>query len=265
MHYIFLILALVSLPLYAQLPNAWEEVYRDLSDKNNPKKVIVSIDSVLQNFNGKEYFAQIAYGIAYTELGDFTKAQQYYNRAKSSLSNDSNIFMRVSLYHNRAIMYKRQSNYISAQQNLEKAKEYLHQLATPSCSLSTILWNDYGVVCKRLGQNEQALYYFQKSLQYKSQCNDLPPISRYITLNNIAGTYMAMDQFNQADSLYQYVYHEKINKFGFSHPTTLIAMHNLAVLYKQQKRYPEAEYLLKQVLEKKRTILLPPMPIVYIH
>ena len=42
---------------------------------------------------------------------------------------------------------------------------------------------------------------------------------------------------------------------GKEHPSTLTIMHNLAVLYKAQARYQEAEELYKEVLEKQEDIL----------
>ncbi|MFN8416197.1 MAG: CHAT domain-containing tetratricopeptide repeat protein [Cytophagaceae bacterium] len=251
MPYIFIILLFISFSGYAQLPVEWQPIYRQLSEKKSGQSILSSIDSIQHLNISQEYYAQIALGITYTELGDFNKAHQYFNRAAASLKGDSNAFMMASLCHNRAILYKRQSNYISAQQYLEQAKQYINSFTSPSCSLTAIFWNDYGVVAKRLGQNEQALYYFQKSLQEKEYCKELHLNSYYITLNNMAGTYMAIDQFHQADSLYQYVYQEKVKTLGPTNSSTLIAQHNLAVLYKQQERYTDAAILLKEVLISK--------------
>ena len=66
--------------------------------------------------------------------------------------------------------------------------------------------------------------------------------------NNLAATYLALQEFSLAEPLLKRVVQSLTSRLGSDHPDTTTALNNLANLYDEQGRYPEAKSLQESVL-----------------
>ena len=82
---------------------------------------------------------------------------------------------------------------------------------------------------------------------------------RYIELldaSTMAGNYLnACGLYNEAVSMIRQTWHKKMDLLGAEHPNTLTSMNNLAVIFRNQGQWKEAEVLGWQVMEMRIRVL----------
>ena len=70
-----------------------------------------------------------------------------------------------------------------------------------------------------------------------------------ISLNNLAGLYLDMGRYAEAEPLVRRSLEIGEKQLGRDHPDVAISLHNLAGLYRDMGRYAEAEPLYRRSLE----------------
>ncbi len=108
--------------------------------------------------------------------------------------------------------------------------------------------------CKKEGLNKGIIFY-QKSLKIKEEIKDSLGIA--VSLNNIGGIYLRLDELDTAMSYYQrsLKIRERLNdKQGLTN-----AMSNISLIYFKKKNYKEAEKLAEQSLKISQELGFPLM------
>ena len=209
----------VKVNLYNNLANNFKEINPDSTAYYANKALLLSQKS---KFNFGIATAYINNGNANIILGNYKKATDYFNKAKSELeqllNNDaSNKSFKKGLARALAslgVIYSQEGNYYVALENYQNAlKIYLEIDDKNSISKA---YNNIGVVYKSQENRPKALEYFKKALAIQEEIGEqtVP-----VTLTNIGVIYFEQNNLTQAINYYNKAKKafEKIdNKRGFA-------------------------------------------------
>ena len=114
-------------------------------------------------------------------------------------------------------------------------------------SASVAALNDLGSLLRTLKQLDESEARFRKAAELELGARGRS--ADYATcINNLAGTYRLMGDFETAEALFKDALEIYADKVGTDHFVYLSALNNLGLVYQDLKRYEEAERLHGQVL-----------------
>jgi tetratricopeptide (TPR) repeat protein len=95
----------------------------------------------------------------------------------------------------------------------------------------------------------EAKSLFQEALEISKKVFPSKHSDRASILNNLAGIYRKLGEYNEAESNYVQALTMQIELLGKEHQDVGHSINNLAVLYASQEYYQNAKFLIKQALE----------------
>ncbi len=96
-------------------------------------------------------------------------------------------------------------------------------------------------LCDNLGQDEEAIGYYEKAIQAGGQLTDLSHSDLGTMLNNVALIYRKSGRQKAAEPYYQHALHIYEKQLGPVHADVASVLNNLGVFYTNERRFDEAE------------------------
>ena len=183
----------------------------------------------------------------YDFMGDYEQALPLYQRSlkiKEKVLGSQHPSVATTL-KNLARLYELMGDYGQAfplyNQVLEIATKILDNQQHPH---SSIILANLASVCDMIG--EQALPLYQKILEIRKKVLGSQHPLVTITLNDLAGLYKSMGEYEQALPLYQQALKIQEKVLGSQHPNIITTLNNLAGLYYSMKNYGQAQIVLQR-------------------
>src|SRR5437762_12664587 len=96
-------------------------------------------------------------------------------------------------------------------------------------------------LCDNLGQQEEAIRYYEKAIAAGTQLDDLSYADLGTMLNNVALIFRKSGRQKAAEPYYLHALQIYEKQLGPQHADVASVLNNLAVFYTNEKRYAEAE------------------------
>src|SRR5207302_365403 len=96
-------------------------------------------------------------------------------------------------------------------------------------------------LCDNLGQQEEAIRYYEKAIAAGTHLDDLPYADLGTMLNNVALIFRRSGRQKAAEPYYLHALQIYEKQLGPQHADVASVLNNLAVFYTNEKRYAEAE------------------------
>lgn len=197
------------------------------------------IDIALSFFNiGSIYFQQ----------SDYTKALEYYNRARSvwkmNLVKESEL--RSPFYNNIGVIYDRQGYFNKALDYHQKALRINQKILGEKHFETATSYNNIGTVYSELEEYGKALENYFKALNIRMETvGDKHPFTAN-SYNNIGVVYVKQEEYEKALEHFNEALRIHMEVLGLNHQDTAVSFHNIGSLYEHQGCYEKAlEYSLK--------------------
>jgi tetratricopeptide (TPR) repeat protein len=130
------------------------------------------------------------------------------------------------------------------------------------------LWialNNIGVVLRKQGRTADARPYYEKALSLKEKLLGAAHPEVANTLSNLGNLSLDDGQYEEAVSLFKRALEIKERALGATHPSLAIELHNIGHILNQQQRYAEAIPLLERALVLHEKALGPEHPTLIVH
>ena len=230
------------------------------------------------------------------KMGDFKKAEMYYNRLLKETPSCSSL-QYAAIYNQLGLLSQKKCDYQLALEQYEKALEIFSQYPKIDDSILSTIYENIATVYDDLGHFDKALVYYKKSLDIKQIIND-DDLSIGITYSNIAVTYHQLGDYENAMSNHQKsieiltrlpAYHpslgttygnlgstyqsignseralEMFNKkldielktLPSNHPSLASTYNNIGIIYKDKENYILALKMYQSALDACSTALIP--------
>jgi CHAT domain-containing protein/Tfp pilus assembly protein PilF len=180
-------------------------------------------------------------GLIKKNLGLFTEALDYYNKAENLLNNKKeNYIVLAGIYNNKSRIYKFQRSYSTAIEFLEKSVRIFQNLEKTDKSVLQSLSTAYlnlGIIYYELRDYNSALANLEKSLRLKLNYN-LPEIE--LTFLNLAKTYAQADSLNQAEHYFDKCLNYIESKFGSNYYRMAEVYFGYGSFLYETRKFPEA-------------------------
>ncbi|HEX2606510.1 MAG TPA: tetratricopeptide repeat-containing sensor histidine kinase [Flavisolibacter sp.] len=212
-------------------------------------------DEKQRSFYPRAYVGLLLFGgeMAF-RLADYTKANEYYFKAKQSADHYLDPCERSSFTYNVAMVSYRQQNYKQSASYFQEA--YTSQASCPVQTTAIILQqqeiqSNIGLCLVKLQQYDSALIHFNKALEIAHQYKDsLGAVTvdkiMGVVEGNIAKIYIAKGQYTEAESFFRKSI-DLNNRPGYEQRDALLVQLQLADLFRLEKRYPEWNDLLAAI------------------
>src|SRR5467141_633775 len=114
-------------------------------------------------------------------------------------------------------------------------------------------------LCDNLGQQEEAIRYYEKAIASGTQLDDLPYSDLGTMLNNVALIFRKSGRQKAAEPYYLHALQIYEKQLGPDHADVASVLNNLAVFYTNERRYSEAEKLHLRALAIRENLDPPPL------
>ena len=190
------------------------------------------------------------------QMGDFKKAESYYIRLLRETS-PSNFLQRATIYNQLGLLYQEKCDYETALEQYEKALEIFSPYPKlDKCILSTV-YDNIATVYGYLGQFDQALIYYKKTLDVKEEIDD--NLSLGICYSNIAVIYHQLGDYENATANHRKSL-ETLNSLPSYHPSLAGAYGNLGSTFRSINDSEKALEMYKKKLDIELKTLTPNHP-----
>ena len=214
----------------------------------------------------KDTSVDILFGILLTDMGEYTKAFNYFDSLLKQMSDDHKD--RANAHYGMSRVHRFQGQYETALELLHEAERL--QLAKLSESNSDLdlarIFAGFGSVYYELHQHEQELFYYQRALAIYERILPNEDIEIARSLNRLGFAYLnqqcytqALDYLTKALDVYQ-----KIVIVPDNHPGIAQIFFNLGIVHHAQKHmeqalevYEKAEKLYEQIIPKDHLHFVP--------
>ena len=196
-------------------------------------------------------------GTLYTDIGDYTKAEQYYLEAlkiSKSLLGESHHDYAMSL-NNLGVLYYSMGDYAKAEQySLEALKIQKSVLGESHPDYAGSL-NNLGVLYYSMGDYVKAEQYFLEALKIeKSVLGESHP-DYAMSLNNLGILYGIIGDYAQAEQYFLKALKIVQSLLGENHSDYAASLNNLGHLYYNTGDYTKAEQYLLEALKIQKSVL----------
>ena len=182
-------------------------------------------------------------GEVYREIGRFDEAITYYKKSLQIYSVKRDTNSLAYLYNNLASVYKKQGRYKQALDNYNKALEIMQHYNDDRSS--AVILSNIGAVYQDWKRNDLALNFFMQALAYDKKSGN--KIGEAIRYNNLASAYSALNKTDSA--IFYYNEAEKIfNYFNLQKYVATIKTNKAGLLINNSK-YKQAIEILKESAE----------------
>ncbi len=218
-------------------------------------EALESSEAVLQtagisNFPEMLAIAHRNRGIAFTGKSMFTFAEREFHHALDNFQKFQDLKGIMHSYSNLAtvksdmLLFEEAINYYSLALDLS--------IELNDGETQSEIFNNFGILYKRLGNTEKAIEYYEKSLIFKKSVNNKKAMA--IVYNNIGNVYTATDNTEMALEYYTKCY-DIWEEEDFLHGLTFV-LNNLAYCHIQKANYSVAlEFLERALLLSKQLSL----------
>jgi len=221
------------------------EILEILTEKNlNTEDINLKIDVKEEEIIAKNQMGDLCF-----RLGDFTKAEDYYNKAKQkSGDHNENQFYFIDIFNGFAHLYHNKGNLHKAKEFYSKALNISLNIFGENFSKTAVTENNLGGLYKDMGNLKKSFEFYEKSLK------------NYLNLfgenhSNVAALYnnLGILSFDMGDLLKSKELYEKalkiyIDLFGENHINVASAYNNMGVLYKNIGNFQKAEEFYQKAL-----------------
>ncbi|CAF2163954.1 unnamed protein product [Rotaria magnacalcarata] len=163
------------------------------------------------------------------QIGDFKRAEAYYNRLLIEIS-PSNSLQYATICNQFGLLHQRKCEYVLALEQYKKALEILSQYPSIDNEILSNIYDNMATAYDDMGQSDQALVHSKKkTLQFKETIKD--DLSLGITYSNMAVTYDQLGDYENA-----MINHEKsleiLSRLPTYHPNLAITCGNLGATFR---------------------------------
>ena len=194
--------------------------FNSILDASNASDLSIDLSSILNNI-----------GCSYENLGDFIKAQEFYNKA---ISNGLNKEIIATSFNNIGSLYKKKGDFKTALNNFLKAVQIRKSLNIEKDAILARYMNNVGTVYESLDQVDQGLEFYGKALsifenKYKGDHHDIA-----FTYNNIGSAYTRLGDIKKSLEYYKLALdmNERLFKpFNHNHAHISTCLNNIGYSY----------------------------------
>ena len=181
-------------------------------------------------------------GCAYSNLGQYDKAEEYYDKHIHILYSrpDTDSVSISNAYNSIGCNYMNKGEYEKAYSYIRKSMEIREELfIKPNLEIATSYLN-LSIILDKMTKYDEALDYAQRALEMRVQIlgRDHPSIAT--ALNNLGVIYIEMTDYDRAIQLIKEAIEIDIKYFGENNINIATDYNNLGVLYTKKKDYEEA-------------------------
>jgi len=192
-------------------------------------------------------------GIIYFQL-DIDRSLSYLKKAeKLALENQTkmkNYNLRLGIiYNNIGSVYLQRYELDTAYITYQKALKYLQTDSTNNHPCSAI-YNNLGIICMEQEKFQEALQYYEQSLQIRKEINDREGIAQ--VYNNMGKSFLKQKDYDKAVELLKKSI--PISKETRNFRSETIGVQTLSAIYMEKKKYKEAAFMLQREIELKDSI-----------
>jgi tetratricopeptide (TPR) repeat protein len=226
--------------------NQYGSVYFKIGLIDPASEFFLKSSELLDTFENKNLTdllsAKIGLGAVHLFLGDFDKSQEYFTNSLNLLDSAQSLDFQSysSIYNNLGIIYREQGDFVQAYITLEKGIKILESNPSLNGNLP-LLYNNLGEVYLRMKNYEDAMKYFQQSLDFPKRKNDLFGIA--LTYKNIGILYEKKGDKNLAVSFFRKAY--DLAKSMDALIIQEVSSSELASLYKELGKSDSSLYFLE--------------------
>ena len=149
----------------------------------------------------------------------------------------------ASSYEKLGLLYDQNGEQTAARLSLANAHRVLESMETPDHRALFRSARRLARICGQLGEENEALSYFERAIAAATQIADLPYADLGTLLNNAALSFRKAGRAKAAEPYYLHALRIYENQLGTEHPDVASILNNLAVFYTNEKRFTEAEKL----------------------
>ncbi|MGB7393327.1 MAG: tetratricopeptide repeat protein [Pricia sp.] len=204
-------------------------------------------EAAINKYPAVRSYALNELGRDYRNTSHYDKAIALHQEALAVAEKADNLDFRVYSLNNLGVVYRRISSLRMAMDSHQKALELAEKVNDPSRSLKraiNISYNGIGNLYLMLGQYEQAVSYFEKSLRLEAELDNMLGLA--INHQNIGQSLEELGRFDEALENYRssLTFNNQIdNDMG-----RVICTNSIARIFLKQGRSEDAEGLLETVL-----------------
>src|SRR6058998_1320300 len=178
--------------------------------------------------------------------------------AKRTFGDDDNAL--ALSYEKLGQLLDQSGDHVKAKPYLLKAHGVLEKAKPPDQRLLYRSARRLAFLCDNLGQQEEAIRYYEKAIAAGTHLDDLPYADLGTMLNNVALIFRRSGRQKAAEPYYLHALQIYEKQLGPQHADVASVLNNLAVFYTNEKRYAEAEKTHLRALGIREKVLPPTHP-----
>jgi len=197
-------------------------------------------------------FAIIYNNIAsnYGDKQNYKKALEYYQKSLNIEEKHPTIKI-IQTYYNIGLLYQQMKEYQNVLDSYKKVLPFIKNSPLEMATYYTLL----GAYYQEVEKNEDALYYYRKSLEIREKELGEKHSDTAETYNSLGSIYEALKDFNQALLFYKKALAINLVELDKNDIFIAISYNNIASIYVELEEYNKAKKYLLKTLEIKNTIL----------
>ena len=185
------------------------------------------------------------------QMGELNKAEFYYNRLLNQMT-EENTLQYATIFNQLGLINQRKCNYQLALEQYQKALETFLFYPLKDKSIVSTVYDNIATIYDDLGQFDQALIHYRKSLDIQQNLNN--HLSLGITYSNIALTYQQIGDYENAMINYRKS-QDTLNNLPAYHPNLAITYGNLGSMFRNIADNEKALAMFKKKLDIELKIL----------
>ncbi len=198
------------------------------SDNDNSLKPIY--DYLKNEYDEKDTGSSIfSFGILLFKMGEYDKAEKYYNHLISELPPDHEDL--APCYHNLGIIANHKGNYDSSLQWFNKSLDIYNRTRKPDDPVIAVGYNSIGEVYLRKGNRTCALESFNKALAIRKKAFGEEHLQVAMCYHNMGNAYQEEKNLQQAFECHQKSFMIRQKHLPNNHPDLGASLHCIAGIY----------------------------------
>ncbi len=210
-------------------------------------------EAAIQEFHSGQSYALNQLGRKYRDFSQFTKAINLHQEAYDVATESNNLEFKVYSQNMLGVIYTRTDEVKTALKYYQEALLLAETVENPSRNIKrsiNVSLNGVGNIYRKLGQYQQAIEKFSKSLELEADLGN--KLGLAINHQNIGDCYKAQGMFEEALENFRLslAYNNQIN----SERGKIICNYSIGHVYIHQGKNEEAEVMLEEILKNARQL-----------
>lgn len=113
-------------------------------------------------------------------------------------------------------------------------------------------YNKIAVIYRSINQNEKAVPYLKKQIETLQDIDGVNSLSVAEAVNSLAGAYMGLENFKEAESLILQSLRIRTERLGNHHPNTIASKVKLGLLHSLKGEFDIAETIYSEIVQTKK-------------